>query len=65
MSGQDTLQVLTDDLIKMTDISLESIPQTARRLRDVAKAEYPKRKIIGFKGAPVAPAATAEPSGGS
>jgi hypothetical protein len=45
----ETLRGLTDDLINMTDLSLASIPVTARKLHDVAVAEYPKRRIIWFE----------------
>jgi hypothetical protein len=46
-----TLQGLTDDLIKMIDILCESIPQTANKLRKIAKAQYPDRVIIRFEPA--------------
>ena len=53
-----TLQGLTDDLIKMTDISLASIPVVAEKLRNVAIAQHPKRKIIQFT--PIEPGPNAQ-----
>jgi len=44
-----TLVHQTDDIIKTTDEALPSIQATARRLREVVKALYPNRKVIGFE----------------
>lgn len=43
-----TLQQLTEELIKMVDAACESIPETAQKLRKIAKAQYPNRVIIQF-----------------
>jgi hypothetical protein len=41
-----TLQGLTDQLINLVDASIDTIPETARKLYEIAKAQYPNRTII-------------------